>query len=207
MYCGNCGNPVPDKASFCVHCGAPVQKGKPPKKKKRTALWILLSVMGLLVLFLLIGSLGSGVRSQKLDEARAQALMDDVLAEFFQEAADQPILQILEPHTRIRVEKLKKQDGGYIAECTATSLDLERCVRNYLLTLDPAASATYGDAREDLLQALESANTMEGSFRVEFTLSGGQYVPVFSQELMDFCSGNLSLLLEDLAEMMGGAGL
>lgn len=35
MYCAQCGQPIPDDANFCPHCGAPVQP--PPSEKEEGA--------------------------------------------------------------------------------------------------------------------------------------------------------------------------
>lgn len=204
MYCPNCGKPVPDKAAYCIQCGTPVPKRKAPKKRKT---WLLIPVIAVLGLCFIIAGLFSGVRVEKLDEAKAQSILNDVLRDFFQEASDQPILQNLQPYTDIWVDSVKKQKDGYMAECTVTTLDLQSCILDFLSELDPTATGTYADAQADLLDALDDADIMTETFHVAFILSDGQYVPVFSQELMDFCSGNLPLLLEDLAELAGGNGL
>ncbi len=62
MYCQNCGKQIPDGSTFCTECGAsqvatsqPMQFSAPPiatkpKKKKKTALWIILGIVAFIVI-------------------------------------------------------------------------------------------------------------------------------------------------------------
>lgn len=53
MYCGRCGNELPEGATFCGKCGSPVS-GQPKKKEKKTG-FIIGIVAAVLVLGLVIG--------------------------------------------------------------------------------------------------------------------------------------------------------
>ena len=104
MYCPNYGKRLSKKAAFCPSCGAaqPVIQQKQQKKKKRKTTLIVLVIV-IVTLIALIGSCSSGAKPRKLTEEAAQTAMDQVLTDFFQEASDDPILQIMEPYTVIQV--------------------------------------------------------------------------------------------------------
>ena len=61
MFCKNCGKQIPDESTFCTECGAsqvateqPMQFSEQPiaakPRKKKTALWIILGVVALIII-------------------------------------------------------------------------------------------------------------------------------------------------------------
>lgn len=204
MRCSKCDKYIDYKLKYwkyCPFCGAEIpEELLPPYVPKRSALAILLSIIGAILLIAVGLTIGIIIyRNNMLTIEEAQEKIDITLREVYQEAApDNFIVDALEKTVEIQVDSVKQTKDGAYANCTVTSLDLATPILEYTQNLDQDSIDSYVEIAAELIEVISDVNEMEEDYQIEFIRVNGEYTPVFTEELIEFCSGNIHDLLPEL---------
>lgn len=221
MFCRKCGRQIDDRASFCNYCGTsnkPVEvdvanlvidtPSHSTTKKSMSKKWLIIITAGIL---LIVVALAIGITSQnkaKLTKQEAQLKIDSALEAVYQEAAsDNFILQTLKKTVKINVNSVKQAENKVFADCTVTSLDIATPILDYIQNLEEGSVDNYANVIIGLTDAISDAPETQKSFQIEFIQANDEYKPVFSEELVVFCSGNVHDLLPKLYTILQGDGI
>ena len=135
----------------------------------------------------------------------AQEKIDITLREVYQEPApDNFITDALEKTVIIRVDSVMQTKKGACANCTVTSLDLATPILEYTQNLDQDSIDSYVEIAAELIEVISDVYEMEEDYQIEFIRVNGEYTPVFTEELIEFCSGNIHDLLPELYAVLQG---
>ena len=214
LYCSKCDRKITGVLKFwkyCPYCGAEIPRGIPESPAADNTslkkLFIIIAACILLIAVVLVVGITS--RNQAaLTKQEAQEKIDAALASVFQEASsDNFIVQALEKTANIRVDSVKQTNNGIFANCTATSLDLATPILEYIQTLDASRVDSYANVIIELTAAISDAPETQKDFQIEFIQVDNEYQPAFSEELVEFCSGNIHELLPKLYTILQGGGI
>ena len=210
MRCSKCDKYIDYKLKYwkyCPFCGAEIpEELLPPYVPKRSALAMWLSIIGVIVVIAVaLTIVFTSRRKDILTKQEAQEKINISLSEVYQEAApDNFIVDALEKTVEIQVDSVKQTKDGAYANCTVTSLDLATPILEYMESLDQDSIDSYVNVTIGLVEAISDAYEIEENYQIEFIKIDGEYTPVFSEELVVFCSGNVHDLLPKLYAILQG---
>lgn len=177
-------------------------------RKSRFVKRILLFATGLLILLICLAMVIFTNMAPILTVADAQEQLDASLESVFAEAdPDNFLVQMLNKTVTIKVKSVTPSKDGWYADCIVTSLDLATPIFEYIWSLDANQVDTYTNAVNEFQNQLVDVEEIQQEFRVEFQHIDGAYQIVLSEEMVDFCSGNLLDVLPYLLENIQGGGI
>lgn len=210
MRCSKCDKYIDYKLKYwkyCPFCGAEIpEELLPPYVPKRSALAMWLSIIGVIVVIAVaLTIVFTSRRKDMLTKQEAQEKINISLSEVYQEAApDNFIVDALEKTVEIQVDSVKQTKDGAYANCTVTSLDLATPILEYTQNLDQDSIDSYVEIAAELIEVISDVYEMEEDYQIEFIRVNGEYTPVFTEELIEFCSGNIHDLLPELYAVLQG---
>ena len=101
---------------------------------------------------------------------------------------------------------LNLAEDSFFADCTVTSLDIATPILAYMQKLEKGSIDTYANVTMGLIEAISGAPEIQQFFQIEFVQADDEYVAVFSEDLIIFCSGNVHDLLPQLYLLLQGDG-
>ena len=167
--------------------------------KNRTFL-IFLSAMFILLMLCACSS-NAKAPSADLVQAEVNAAVNDVLSSLHSENLFYARLQ---QHLRIDVLTVTEDAGRYFARCKITTFDFAQAIIGYISSLDPQSVASPNDILLALQRAVSQAPMMQREYSIEIAASEGGFYPIFTEELVDFCCGNLQAVQSYLTGILEG---
>ena len=113
-------------------------------------------------------------------------------------------MKILSENLSITVLSLERSGSKYKAECLITSVDCADVLIDYLSNISMDEFALGNDIIMRLEAVVETAPIVEKEFVVKFEKTNDGYSPIFTEEIVNYCSGNTQEVKEYLTQLMEG---
>lgn len=174
---------------------------KKPAKSRRVILIITLVCILVFLITLIV------LREKPtFDKQIAQNQLNAVLDNFHKESSDNNyITKALHNNVAIHVDSVYAENNDYIAICTVTAPDIATSIEDFINTLNSSQEILYTNIEKNLENHIQTASIIKKTFNVRFTKSNEEWQPILSDEMINFCSGNIYDILPLIYSILEGA--
>ena len=132
----------------------------------------------------------------------AEVLMNNTLQSVFQDASqDNYIAKKLKEKVHITALSIEFTGDVYLLDCAVVSLNVAATLEEFFISLE-SGEEEYSVVVAELENVLATADEVTESFQVQIIKVNDEYVVKFSQEMIDFCNGNVQQLLPWIYEIL-----
>ena len=138
-----------------------------------------------------------------LTKKEAQSILDDAVNQTLDLMEDENIFyDLLSENLSVTVLSIDRSGDAYEANCAITSVDCADILIDYLSNIPADELALGNDIIMRLEAAIKTAPIVQKEFVVMFEKTDDGYSPVFTEEIVNYCSGNMQKLKAYLIQFM-----
>lgn len=169
---------------------------------RRNKKWIFVLGCGFVFFAIaLILLLNSG---SQLSMPEAQRLVDNAVDMTMETMEESNLLKdILSEKLSIVVLDLERDHDCYQCVCEVTSVDCADVLIEYLSQISSDEVASGNEVIERLKHVVSASPVVKKTFTITFEKVEDGYTPVFTEEMVNFCSGNMYPVQQYLIERLG----
>ncbi len=138
-----------------------------------------------------------------LTKKKAQSIMDDTVDQTLDLIDEENLLHdLLSENLSTTVLSVERSDKSYQVNCLITSVDCADVLIDYLSSVPIDEFASGNEMLRRLEAVVENAPTVEKEFVIEFVKTDYGYAPIFTEEIVSYCSGNMQEAEEYLMQLI-----
>lgn len=138
-----------------------------------------------------------------LTKKKAQSIMDDAVNQTLDLMEDENLLyNSLSKNLSITVVSIDRSREGYQGNCIITSIDCAGVLIEYLSNIPADEIALGSEILVRLGSVIEAAPIIQKEFTIEFVKTDDGYSPIFTEEIVDYCSGNIQAVKVYLTQLI-----
>ena len=136
-----------------------------------------------------------------LTKRKAQKILNSTVSDTIDLMDESNFLyQPLSKNLSIKLTSLDRSGNGYRGKCVITSVDCSEVLIDYLSDISDNDMASSDEILAKLKSVAKKAPVKKKTFNVEFEKTSDGYSPVFTEDMVNFCNGNMQEVQEYLIE-------